>query len=71
MNIFNNEIFICSKIKKATIIVKNELDEEIEISKNYKSYVFYFAFCVTCHKSQGSTIDETNTIHEWKKYDRR
>ena len=32
---------------------------------------FYVAFCITIHKSQGSTFDEPFTIHEFDKLDRR
>ena len=29
------------------------------------SVVFYVAFCITIHKSQGSTFDHPYTIHDW------
>lgn len=31
--------------------------------------IFYVAFCITVHRSQGQTYDKPYTIHEWYKYD--
>ena len=33
--------------------------------------MFYVAFCITCHKSQGETYDKPYTIHEFDRYDER
>lgn len=69
LNIVNNEAFIVSKILKNKIIVKNTMNEEVEVSIEKFNRVFYIAFCITTHKSQGETIDEKYTIYEWDKMD--
>ena len=33
--------------------------------------MFYVAYCVTIHKSQGQTYDHSYTIHEWSMLDER
>ena len=33
--------------------------------------MFYVAFCITCHKSQGQTFEKEYYIHEWSKFDSR
>ncbi len=33
--------------------------------------MFYVAFCITIHKSQGATFDKPYTIHEFDKLDNR
>jgi ATP-dependent exoDNAse (exonuclease V) alpha subunit len=32
--------------------------------------MFYVAFCLTIHKSQGATFDKPYTIHEFDKLDK-
>ena len=66
LNIYNNEMFTCHSIKKETIIVKNEMDEEIEIPFNSIKYFFHIGFCITTHKSQGETYNEDYAIYEWE-----
>jgi ATP-dependent exoDNAse (exonuclease V) alpha subunit len=66
LNIYNNEMFKCHSIKKETIIVKNEMDEEIEIPFNSIKHFFNIGFCITTHKSQGETYNEDYAIYEWE-----
>ena len=33
--------------------------------------MFYVAYCITVHKSQGSTFRHEYTIHEFEKFDNR
>lgn len=42
-------------------------DECIIIKINDFQKFFYPSYCITCHKSQGQTIDESYTIHEFNK----
>jgi hypothetical protein len=67
LQVLNNEMFECLEIEKETIKVLNE-KKEIEISKKDFYKIFLPAFCITTHKSQGLSIDENYTIHEYNKF---
>lgn len=78
-NWFNNEEFVIKHIKDkqgkqgvlvSMICLTNERTT-IEIPKEQFQSNFYPGFCLTVHKSQGSTYDAPYTIHEWGKFDRR
>jgi ATP-dependent exoDNAse (exonuclease V) alpha subunit len=72
LNIFNNETFRIKEIrKKSDIIVIEDEDRCQEIPIKDFQHLFYIAFCITCHKSQGCTFDENYTIHEFDRYDNR
>ena len=63
LNIINNETPIICKI--------NNEEKELEIDiKDFQS-IFYVAYCITIHSSQGETLNEPYTIHDWKKLDKR
>ena len=69
-NIFNNEMYTVISMNDTTITVKSEIvidDEvkEIEIPITQFNRLFLVAFCITVHKSQGSTFDKPYVIHEW------
>jgi len=69
-DIMNNETFhiidINDKIFKITVH-----DTPIEININEFSDLFYVAFALTIHKSQGQTFNYAYCIHEWEKLDDR
>ena len=76
--ICNNELFGVTKITKDFIFVeehgdhidKNQEDiKKIETPLDKLSKLFYVTYCVTGHKSQGSTFKKPYTIHEWSKFD--
>ena len=70
LNIVNNETFIINKIKNEIILISNE-EKELEIDiKDFQS-IFYVAYCITIHSSQGETFNEPYTIHGWEKLDKR
>jgi len=52
--------------KKETIVVKNEMDEEIEIPFDSIKYFLHIRFCITTHKSQGEIYNEDYAIYEWE-----
>ena len=58
-------MFKVVKINKETITIKNDLDEEIEISHKSINYLFHIGFTITTHKPQGETYDEDCTVWEW------
>ena len=45
----------------------------LDIPFNLFQRLFYVAYCITIHKSQGTTFDFPYTIHEWshKRFDAR
>ena len=44
-------------------------EQEVPIPEFTK--MFNVAYCITVHKSQGQTIDEPYTIHEFEQFDQR
>ena len=70
MELVNNEQFIITKYDTDIIYIKNaEKQMKIPISKFQK--LFYVAYCITIHKSQGATFDFPYTIHEFYKLDKK
>ena len=66
----NNEEFIVEKINDKNITLKSERPDGehlIELSMKDFRKQFLLAFCITIHKSQGSTIDNKLTIWDWGK----
>jgi ATP-dependent exoDNAse (exonuclease V) alpha subunit len=67
MGIANNETFEVKTIKKKQNVITVRDDErEIDIAVKDFKFMFYPAFAITTHKSQGMTFDYAYTIHEWK-----
>ena len=71
LNICNNDLFKITAIRHSKEIIEiiNEEEENIDISFSDFQKLFYVAFCITTHKSQGSTFNEPYTIHDWEKMD--
>ena len=70
----NNEMWVITKINKTkgTVSMKEEDgDRTMEIDNDEMQKLFNPAWCITCHKSQGSTYDHPYTIHEFHKMDSR
>ena len=70
-DICNNELFTITKINKEFIFIQDESDKQIEIPIDKFQKFFYVAYCITTHKSQGSTFNHGYTIHEYDKFDIR
>ena len=72
LNIFNNETFTIKQIRlKDEIIVVCDEGKEQEVPIALFTKMFNVAYCLTCHRVQGQTIDEPYTIHEFEKFDER
>ena len=71
LEIANNDTFKVVSIKKNQGEIKNgiELDNGLVLDKNDFAKLFYVAYCITVHKSQGETIKNDYTIYEWWKMD--
>ena len=61
--IYNDAKQQAIKSKKKFIIPDGYITIQIDDFQKY----FYPSYCITCHKSQGSTINESYTIHEFNK----
>ena len=50
---------------KSTYI--SNADKQVQIEVKDFQQLFYVAYCITIHSSQGETFDENYTIHDWDK----
>jgi hypothetical protein len=66
LEVGNNETFV---IKLCGAGVIELYGEHTSIELTYQEFyeLFYSAFCITIHKSQGDTYDDEYTIHDWAK----
>jgi 5-methylcytosine-specific restriction protein A len=74
LNIVNNETFTIKAIMQNKKIIVIEADKRIqEIKFDDFQKMFYVAYCITVHKSQGCSFDHPYTIHEFnnKSFDDR
>ena len=73
IRLYNNEQYIVTNIDKNKIKVKSciELDKVLSFSQKDFANLFYPAYCITIHCSQGCTIKEPYTIHEFKRLNSR
>jgi ATP-dependent exoDNAse (exonuclease V) alpha subunit len=63
---------ILKKHKSKTIIIKDDFsDDKVTIGFNQFQHMFYLAYCITTHKSQGMTISQSYAIHEFERFDER
>ena len=69
-NIVNNEMFTIRSICGDVMQIANEQKGIIEIPVDKFQHLFFIAYAITIHKSQGSTFNEKYTIHEWHKLDK-
>jgi len=74
MDIANNENFVVKEVrhKQGYILIAPEDQQDndqynIKVQTEDVQRLFNMAFAVTIHKSQGMTIDQPYTIHEWDK----
>ena len=73
IRLYNNEQYIVTNINKNKIEVKSciELDKVLKFSQKDFAINFNPAYAVTIHCSQGCTIKEPYTIHEFKRLNSR
>ncbi len=61
----NNDTFTIKKIdNKKQIIIITDDDKDIDIKIEEFQKMFDLSFCITVHKSKGSTFNHSYTIHE-------
>jgi ATP-dependent exoDNAse (exonuclease V) alpha subunit len=71
-DICNNETFTIKQVQHKTqmvIVVDGDVKHEIPFDRFPE--LFHPAYCITTHKSQGSTFNHPYTVHEWEKFDER
>ena len=71
LDIANNELFKIKKISTDFITIKDEHAKSIDIPIESFQKLFYPAFAITVHKSQGSTFNTPYTVHEWERFNNR
>jgi len=73
IKLYNNEQYIVTNIDKNKIEVKScvELDKVLIFSQKDFAINFNPAYCLTVYCSQGCTIKEPCTIHEFKRFSKR
>ena len=69
LNLINNETFTINRIVDDNIHISNE-SKELVVHKDDFQNLFYVAYCITIHSSQGETFLEPYTIHDWDKLDK-
>ena len=73
-NIFNNQRFTIIKIDKEKQLITlkyKDNDNTLDIEFNNFQKFFLPSYGMTCHCSQGMTIDEPYSIHEFQKMDKK
>ena len=71
MGFINNQRFKITKLGVFTITIEDDKGITREINHNDFQKYFLVAFSSTIHSSQGMSIDENYTIHEWDRLDQR
>ena len=63
----NNEAFIVTDMDEDTITAVSIREGEHFVNVAFEDFhkTFLMAYCVTCHKSQGDTIDGHIIVHDW------
>jgi ATP-dependent exoDNAse (exonuclease V) alpha subunit len=71
-DICNNETFNIKEVQhKTKKVIIEDGERRLEIDFDNFQELFHPAFCITVHKSQGTTFNHPHTIHEWSKLDSR
>ena len=71
MGLINNQRFKISKISTFDITIKDDFKNEMKININDFQKYFLVAYATTTHSSQGMSIGENYTIHEFDRMDQR
>ena len=71
IGLINNQRYKITKIDTFNITIKDDLKHEYKINVNDFQKFFLIGYGCTTHSSQGASIGEPYTIHEWDKMDQR
>ena len=65
-NIFNSEVYKVKSIDMNEKTFTFDIGDEVRTIKAHEfKNIFYPAYCITAHVSQGTTMTEKYTIHDW------
>ena len=65
-NIFNSEVYKVKSIDMTEKTFTVDIGDEVRTIKAHEfKNIFYPAYCITAHVSQGTTMTEKYTIHDW------
>ena len=66
---YNNQTFFIEKIEQGKLVLRDSVLEDMFITVDEGDFFkhFDYSYCMTAHRSQGSTIRCSYTIHEWEK----
>ena len=71
IGIFNNQRYKITDIDTFTITFEDDSKHKFKVSVNDFQKCFLVAYATTTHSSQGMSIGEPYTIHEWDRMDQR
>ena len=71
LDVVNNEQFVVKSLKPdGKILIKNQ-ERELLVTKEDIKNMFYPAYCITIHQSQGASYNFPYTIHEWNRLNKK
>jgi ATP-dependent exoDNAse (exonuclease V) alpha subunit len=71
MDLVNNQRFVITKIGTIQITIQDDSGMERAIFTHEFQKYFLVAYATTIHSSQGMSIGENYTIHEWDRLDEK
>lgn len=75
LDIMNADMFVVKSFDKKQVTICYEGEEDTGIEKKVfltdVTKLFYPAYCITCHSSQGQTYRIPYTIYEWEYMEER
>ena len=68
--IYNSDMFTIKSIDriKSSSTITDDSDKIVEIRTEMFQILFCIAFCITVHRSQGSTFNHSYTVHDFDKF---
>ena len=73
-NVTNGEEFMVKDFNEKIVILKScdpTDPKDISVKAEFLTKIFYPAYCLTVHRSQGTTIEGPYTIFEWEHMHKR
>jgi ATP-dependent exoDNAse (exonuclease V) alpha subunit len=71
MDLVNNQRFVITKVGAIRITIQDDSGMKRDIFNHEFQKYFLVSFCTTIHSSQGMSIGENYTIHEWDRLDQK
>jgi ATP-dependent exoDNAse (exonuclease V) alpha subunit len=72
LDIVNNQTFVITKVNFSNSTIELDDDgESVTVEFDCFQRLFYVGYCLTIHKCQGCTFNQSYTIHEFDRLDKR